>query len=62
LFLSFQSSSINPFPPISPLIPSAQVSFRSTSFSSSRWTPFHNFFRQSSLYLYNCLRLKIFFK
>jgi hypothetical protein len=26
LFLSFQSSSINPFSPISPLIPSAQVS------------------------------------
>jgi hypothetical protein len=26
VFLSFQSSSINPFSPISPLIPSAQVS------------------------------------
>jgi len=30
--LSFQSSSINPFSPISPLIPSAQVSFGLPSF------------------------------
>jgi hypothetical protein len=39
--IPFSHQSSNPFRP---------GKFRSTSFSSSRWTPFHNFFRQSSLF------------
>jgi hypothetical protein len=60
LFVSFQSSSINPFSPI-PSNSFRPGKFRSTSFSSSRWTPFHNFFRQSYVYFkpYN-FKLKYF--
>ena len=50
LLLSFQSSSINPFSPHQSSNPFRPGKFRSTSFSSSWWTSFHNFFWQSPLF------------
>jgi hypothetical protein len=43
LCLSFQSSFTNPFLPLVPN-PFLPGEFRSFSFSTSWWTPFHNFF------------------
>ena len=48
--LLFQSSSINPLSPHQYSNPIRPGQFRSTSFSSSWWTPFHNFFWQSPLF------------